>query len=399
MSLFRSKKILPIIGTTALAAAIFSALQPHFSKKQSAALASATLAKTAAADAKKGVAPLALDFATALRDGRIRAEFKSNGKDKLALTAHNIGVQPLRLRLAAGQLFVSTNDKSTITLLRSREINLAANGHTIEELQTAATASSNSLAACEYSISIATLPMLAPLFSHLEKHPEISAAVAQTCVLALTENLPLSAFAKFPQPTGGIAIGEAKAFKTDTVDIIGALSVLRDLGLDQQLALTIDPQLKIEAMIDPASHADALRYYRIGDEWAYWKHELLEGDGSTRHYALYGIARFFPDVALQMLPKWAREPRTNQVYRVSAVQALAETRRQEALPILRALEQEFGAETELGKTARTAADYLDAQFSKSAKIAVAFRTSSKNTVAQQQPPQMANGKGIVAAAN
>ena len=54
-----------------------------------------------------------------------------------------------------------------------------------------------------------------------------------------------------------------------------------------------------------------------------WKNELLNGDQGTRHYALYGIARFYPEIALQMLPNWAREKRTARVFRLAAVQALA----------------------------------------------------------------------------
>ena len=91
-------------------------------------------------------------------------------------------------------------------------------------------------------------------------------------------------------------------------------------------------------MIDPATHSLAVRYYEIADEWAYWKHELLEGDISTRHYALYGIARFYPDVAMQMLPKWARQEAVSPVFRLSAVQALAQTDKAEAIPVLRGLE-------------------------------------------------------------
>jgi hypothetical protein len=78
-----------------------------------------------------------------------------------------------------------------------------------------------------------------------------------------------------------------------------------------------------------------------------------------------------------MLPRWAREPRTNPVYRLSAVQALADTQRPEALPILAALQTELGLGTALGKAAKGAADYLDYQLAQNAaaRSAVAFRTS------------------------
>ena len=172
------------------------------------------------------------------------------------------------------------------------------------------------------------------------------------------------------------------AFRAETFDIVEALAVLRELGLkDESLAMTIDPQLKIEAMIDPNARPVAMRYFAINPEreWDFWRNELLNGEPCTRHYALYGIARFYPDVALEMLPRWARETRTNPVYRLSAVQALADTQRGEALTLLRQLSGELGATTELGKAATGAADYLDYRLAQiaSSRNVVAFRNTSK----------------------
>src|SRR5207248_6726795 len=146
-----------------------------------------------------------------------------------------------------------------------------------------------------------------------------------------------------------------------TADLIAALTALRDCGGKMEtFAIASDAQLRIEAMIEPLSREAAKRYYGITEEreWDFWKHELLEGSPSTRHYALFGIARFYPDIALEMLPKWAREAQTHPVYRLAAVQALADTQRAEALPILRGLADELGATTDLGKAATQAAIYL-----------------------------------------
>jgi len=216
------------------------------------------------------------------------------------------------------------------------------------------------------------------LLSYLGEHPEISPGAIQTAVLALTENLPLSAFATFAQPGTDLPTQfDTSAFKADTADIISALSILRILGLrDEQLALTIDPQLKIEAMIDPMAHAYAMRYYGIKyeQEWLFWRDELLKGNPATRHYALHGIARYYPEVALVMLPQWAREPRTEQVYRISAIQALSETGRTEAVSILRQFQLEF-AGTEMGTTAQTAADVLQRALDHQSQCIIAFRTA------------------------
>jgi hypothetical protein len=132
-------------------------------------------------------------------------------------------------------------------------------------------------------------------------------------------------------------------------------------------------------MIDPASRSAAMHYYGIApeSEWDYWKTELLSGEPTTRHYALYGIARFYPEIALEMLPKWARETKTGTVFRISAIQALSDTQRPEALPILQRLADELGANSELGRTATGAAKVLSAHLAKLAanKATVAFRTS------------------------
>ncbi len=320
--------------------------------------------------------PLALDLTSAIRENRIRVELRGNGKDKLAFVAHNNGAQPIRLHLAAGQLFAS--DKSTVALARSRDIQVEPNARKNEDLPTVATTAAAPIGDATFNLSATKLPRLDAFLAYVDEHPEIPLAAIQTATLALTENLPVSAFAKFTTPDGGAKSQlDTSAFKADTSDIIAALIALRDSGLDQKLALTIDPQLKIEAMIDPLAHALALRYYSIGDEWAYWKNELLTGNLATRHYALYGIARFYPDVAVQMLPTWARAAHTSTIFRTSAIQALAETQRPEALTALRQLETELGAATDLGKTAHIAANYLDTQFTKSpvTKISIAFRAS------------------------
>ena len=79
-----------------------------------------------------------------------------------------------------------------------------------------------------------------------------------------------------------------------------------------------------------------------------------------------------------MLPNWAREPKTNGVFRLSALQALADTQRPEAVNILNRLSENLGRETELGRAARGAAMALDQRLSQLASAkssAVAFRAS------------------------
>jgi gamma-glutamylcyclotransferase (GGCT)/AIG2-like uncharacterized protein YtfP len=302
-----------------------------------------------------------LNLQTAVQHGAVQCQWRGNGKDLLFMDAHNLTSQPLRLHLPAGQILAS--EDSTVVLLRSATLDFTPQGELHNQFPTLATSSANRVIGAEYHLSEGTLPDMDKLLAYAQAHPDVHQAAIQTTALILSENLPLSAFAKFNELNGGVQSTEDnKAFKADTVDILTALSIVQDLGINRPLAVTIDPQLEVEAMIDPAAHDLALRYYNITDEWAYWKNQLLQGDPSTRHYALYGIARYYPAVALQMLPKWARGTAVGPVYRMSAVEALAETNRAEAIPILRDLEREFGGSTDLGRAAHQAANFLDAQF-------------------------------------
>ncbi len=323
-----------------------------------------------------------VDLAMGFEEKRIVAEFIGNGRERMKIMLMNKSGGPLRVTVPIGQMFES--DHKTVLTVRPAEIEMAP-GKTQELiLQTAATRSSNTISDVPYQLSYATLPRLEPLLTFVQSRPELTAGSIQTAVLALTDNLPLSSVAKFTLASTPLPSRfNTDAFRAETSDIMQALAVLRDLKMrDDTLAMTVDPQLKIEAMIDANARPVAMRYYAIDPEreWDFWRNELLNGEPCTRHYALYGIARFYPDVAMEMLPRWAREKRTNPVYRLAAVQALADTQRPEALTALRELTTELGPMTELGKAAGVAADYLDyriAQIAATRNI-VAFRNGSRS---------------------
>lgn len=346
----------------------------------------------------KAVPVLSVDLAAAVEQRIVEVNFRGNGRDKMSASVSNKSAQPLRVHVAEGQtLEAGTN---LVVVVRGCHAEIRAGATEQIEFGTAAVSSANKVTEASYSLSVVSTPKLEPLLVWLPEHPEVSTPAVQTAVLALMENLPVSAFAKFARINGDLESQfDTSAFRVDVNEIISALIVLREIGVpESQLALTIDPQLKLEAMIDPLTHAAAMRYYSIAPEteWAFWKDELLQGNPSTRHYALYGIARFYPEVAMQMLPKWVRETRTTAVFRISAVQALAETRRPEAISVLRQLEHEVGFQTELGKAAHVAAEYLDKHLNNpvAAKLRVGFRTS------QNMPPMQSGAqRAVIASAN
>lgn len=317
-----------------------------------------------------------VELITAAQQGVVEATITGNAREIANVLLRSNSPAPWRVLIPAGQVLES--GRNSVVVLRDAKVELAPGQRTEVRLHTAALHSSNKVVESQFKLSYQAVTKVQLFLTWLADHPEVSAPAAQTAVLALTENLPVNALSKFAPANGISGKFDTDAFRVETSDIVSALRALRDSGVGMQnIALTLDPQLRIEAMIEPLSREAAKRYYGIADEaeWEFWKHELLQGDASTRHYALFGIARFYPDIALEMLPKWAREPKTHPVYRLSAVQAIADTQRPEALPLLHRLGVELGPESELGKAAAQAAAHLDqrlAQLSQNSPI-VAFR--------------------------
>ena len=287
-------------------------------------------------------------------------KFTGNGADHMAVTVKNIGRRAIQFTLHPGDIY--DNGKNRVVLLEGYDHIIPIGGTVQVTLRTAALSSANVADDEPYSKSPDALPQLNTLIQKTQNRPEITHDALQTAIIALIENPTLDVFAKFPRLHTAASPGNGN-FKVDTVDIIGGIQLLSDIGVTDRVAAT-DPQLEIEAMIDPKSHDAAMRYFGITPEmeWTYWKHQLLQGDPSTRHYALYGIARYYPDVALIMLPKWAKETRLKPIYRVSAVRALAVTNRQEAIEILRQLELQFSSDTDLRDSADRAAKFLSSHF-------------------------------------
>ncbi len=323
----------------------------------------------------------AAELLSSVEQGIIQATLRGNGRDSLVATLRNNSPTPLRLHIAAGQMLES--GRNAVLVLRAVDAELMPAESREIAITTVAIRSTNKLGASTYKPSYQNATRIELLMTWIAAHPELSTPAAQTAVLALSENLPLSAFAKFAPVTGATRKFDTDTFRVESADILSALGALRESGIKiAGLALGADPQLRIESMIEPLSREAAKRYYGISEEreWDFWKAELLNGDHGTRHYALFGIARFYPDVALDMLPKWAREAKTHPVYRMAAVQALADTQRAEALPLLRQLSAELGADTDLGKAAGQAGNYLDQRLNELAVQTPVLAFRGKNSV-------------------
>lgn len=327
------------------------------------------------------------DLLHSVEQGLVSAELRGNGRDFVRAKLRNLTSTPLKVQVDIGQMLEAGTSGVIVVHPAFTELEPGRNVDLV--LETAALRSSNRTTDQAYRLTWGRLPKIENFLTFAHNRTEMTLGATQTAVLALTENLPLSAICKFPTVAGEIKSRfNTDAFRVETGDIVLALTALRDAGVpDSSIVMTIDPQLKIESMIDPQCRAASLAYYRITPdiEWAYWRDELLKGDPSTRHYALYGIARYYPDTAMEMLPKWARENRTTPVFRLAAIQALAETQRPEALPILQGLAAELGAKSELGRAASGAAEYLETRLADAVlrqPTPVAFRIGAMNTAAE-----------------
>lgn len=283
--------------------------------------------------------------------------FERTGRNSLQMKVTNTSAKPFPVQFGAGAIF--EDDRAGVVLLKPVDVTVDAKGTLEQELAVASLRSGKLESRGKFKDAAKNEPKLDALLKHLETHSEMPVGVVQTAVIAILEDAPVEVFAQFPRLHSDETQRD-DSFKVETSQIVAALQLLRDIGLDNA-KLGDDPQLKIEAMIDLKAHEMAKQYYGISSEteWAYWRHELLMGDPSTRHFALYGIARFYPDVALVMMPRWARETRTLPHYRRAAIGALALTQKSAARPILQDLGRELAREKELAQRVDPALRYLE----------------------------------------
>ncbi len=290
-----------------------------------------------------------IDPVGAVQDAALNAVFESDGRHTLTGKFQNPGPGPLSVEIPVGMLFTDTGGTLQV-VVTTPAASLAAPGESATvSIRSASIRLTETTGTRPVLPSEARLEPLEDLAKALLEYPDASDETIQTAVLILLHNPPLPVFAKFklmrreeaenPVPSG--------FFRADTADIMLALLLLKDLpGAPRPLLLAQSQQLKLEAMIDPKAHDLALRYYDIDKfaEWDFWRNELTNGDPSTRHYGLYGIARFYPDIAFKMLPSWVGESRLDFQYRAHAAYALADIENQEALKKLTELRQAQGAD-------------------------------------------------------
>ena len=246
--------------------------------------------------------------------------------ESLKATAVNPANAPLNWSFPAGTLF--SNGVGNVVLLRDATGSVPPGATAQFVLPVAVTDTSKGLLSGNFSRQDESMPELQPLLKVIAGKKSLSFGAMQTAVLALSENIPLEDVSSFPpnlRPPSVVS-SDPMPFRVSTPDIMSALALLQAAGVDTgKMAMTGDPGFKLMTMLNPESHAAAKALFGIsnGQEWSFWRHQLLAGDPALRHYALYGIARYYPDVALQMLPNWVRTASVPRSFRVSAAWALA----------------------------------------------------------------------------
>ncbi len=298
----------------------------------------------------------------AAAQAELTATFRGNGIDLLEVQVVNPKTAAESYELKAGTLFQSYND--SVMLVENLNESIEP-GATVEyKLKTVPLGLNNQQLEGPYRIIEQTPFQLEPLTDALSTGSNLDEEKLALAAIILFNNPSLSEVADFPVADSGEQAGSSVpvSSRRSAAEVIDALLLLRGLNIETGgLKLATDTQLKLEALVKLDSNESAREFYGLADRrrhWAYWKQLLLTGDPRFRHYSLYGIGRFFPEVAVQMMPNWAANRRITPIYRLSAVYALGLSEKPEALQQLQSLAKRYPAQTNMGRATREAAQYI-----------------------------------------
>lgn len=320
----------PKVAVSATAAA------PVSSKAQAPATAAAPAATVRTAPAGD-VLPLPAGLTVTLTNGK---------PGMLEGQVVNSGSAAVMYTYPAGTLY--SNGKGDVVLWRDTSVEVPAKGSAKLLLPVVQTKSSNDVLTGNFAPHKGDAAALRPLVTLLAHKKNVSPSVVQTAALIIADDAPLDLVASFPRlRPAALANTGTSPFAASPSDLIAALALVQEAGIDPAgTAMISEPQLEIMTMLNPESHQAAKQFFGVTDEkeWDFWKHQLLQGDPALRHFALYGIARYYPEVALQMLPDWVRANNLYRNYRLSAAWALALVEDSRAQTELRTLREELRAD-------------------------------------------------------
>ncbi len=301
----------------------------------------------------------------AAEEAELVATFRSSGDDSLILQLVNQKTVADRFELAAGTVFQSFG--SFILLIDPLNHSIEPGDTREINLRVVPLGLDNQVADGAYR-QIEDIPeQLQPLAKAIQGSISWKEEDLRLAAIILFNNPALGEVADFPVAESIIQTNSdtPAAARRSALELINALLLLKDLGIDTAgLKLAGDTQLQLETMVKENSNLIARKFYGLENRlqhWNYWKSILVKGDGRFRHYSLYGIGRFFPDVALKMMPDWAKNRRITPIYRLSAVYALGLTEKTEALQQLESLSKRYPPVTNMGRATREAARYIQSK--------------------------------------
>ncbi|MGF1656179.1 MAG: HEAT repeat domain-containing protein [Verrucomicrobiales bacterium] len=294
-----------------------------------------------------------LDLVTGVQEGLIEARFHGNGLTEITWEMSNLTDRSIGVSLSPGLILVTQDGEQQSVLLEAAHMLLGAKAKDFVPLSVGPLRKANTPGQHRFAPSAGKIELVQSLLGH-PRGQSASPEALRTAIFVLLNNPPLAMVASFKLATQEAAAEEVVPhFQTSTPNLMEALLLIKALpNVYQTPRLSESSQLKLEALVDPASHDMALEYYDISREaeWDFWQTELLHGDPATRHYALYGIARYYPDVAYEMLPQWVSNTQVNPNVRAAAIYALAEIEREEALRALIRLQGQLAGEPNIAAT-------------------------------------------------
>ncbi len=271
-------------------------------------------------------------------DGTVKAQFSGNGRDLITGKVSNLGTTDAVFSVPVGQIF--EGGPSALLSLREATVEVPAGGEANLSILTVPLKLRNDTLDSPYKVSGRPPGALKPLVEYVSANPGTPYPILQTAALLLAENPEAAEIKRRPASVSDLPSDSNDVFRVSVPEIMQALLLARKATGDVSgLKVSTDPSLKTEALVGLASAELAREFYAVTPQnsWAYLKNLLTQGDPRYRHYALFGIGRQFPEVALQMMPRWIGNPNLPLHYRVAAVHGLAQTNNPEALPLLESM--------------------------------------------------------------
>lgn len=297
---------------------------------------------------------------------------RSDGWSVLEVTAQNPATAPLNVILPRGQVYLEDRERGEVLQPDEMRLTVPAQGERTVKVPVLPSSILNqgSQPWRSYRASRERRERAELLLDYLVAYPDAAQQLLtgpegqpdetlRTAILLCTENVPFFALSDLDLAVEPPLDLETDASRVSLAVLIKAAWVALDAGVPRaQLALLQDPQFQLAAMLDPLTHPAALKLFDLdeGIQRSFWQDNLRRGPVNLRHYSFHGLARYYPETAMEMLPQWVRYEELSLPLRREALLALGAVDRPEAAPLIRRLRYEQPESSPLRLAARNALD-------------------------------------------